>query len=82
MADYHKKTIAEGLQQYDNNQHSWQYYMDLAWEGLAGELKNLNDPNGDSTFTTQAWNNLSLSEQNRIISNVRKEKENGSKNCE
>jgi hypothetical protein len=82
MADYYRKTIAEGLQQYDNNQNSPEFYMDLAWEGLAGELTNLNDPNGDSTFTTQAWNNLSLSEQNRIINTVRNEKENGSKSCE
>lgn len=34
MATHYRGTIADVLKVYDNNQHSYQFYMDLAWEGL------------------------------------------------
>jgi hypothetical protein len=74
MAEHYRQTIAEGLRQYDGGQHSWQFYKDLAWEGLAEELRDQNDSDGNSTFTTQAWDTLSLTEQNRIKNTIEDEK--------
>ena len=34
MAAHYRSTIAGVLAEFDNNQHSHQFYMDLAWEGL------------------------------------------------
>ena len=34
MATHYRSTIADILAEFDNNQHSYQFYMDLAWEGL------------------------------------------------
>lgn len=34
MATHYRETIADVLKSFDNNQHSNQFYMDLAWEGL------------------------------------------------
>jgi len=37
MATHYRETIAGVLKDFDNNQHSNQFYMDLAWEGLIYE---------------------------------------------
>lgn len=81
MADFYRETIAKGLQQYDNSQHSWQFYMDIAWEGLSSNLNDQNDPNGNFSYSTEAWNGLSIEEQNRIEKVIKNEKGNGNKNC-
>lgn len=81
MADYYRETIAEGLKQYDNNQRSWQYYMDLAWEGLS-EINDANTPGSSTDFYTEAWKKLSPSSQQRVLATITNEKQNGSKICE
>ena len=45
MADYYRSTIAKGLMQFDNGQHSDQFYDDMAWEGLANIVDANNRPN-------------------------------------
>ena len=66
MATHYRKTISNILRTFDNNQHSSQFYNDLAWEGLQG---------------TTAWNKLSNSERNRIIIVIKEYKSTGNKNC-
>ncbi|WP_407268041.1 hypothetical protein [Tenacibaculum maritimum] len=66
MAAHYRRAIVDILKVFDNNQHSNQFYDDLAWEGLHG---------------TVAWNNLSSSERNRIINVINRYKTNGKKNC-
>ncbi len=34
MTQHYRQTIAGVLREFDNNQHSNQFYLDLAWEGL------------------------------------------------
>lgn len=53
IASHYRQTIADILKEFDNNQHSDQFYMDLAWEGL------------DKSSIT-AWVDLGLTEQQRI----------------
>lgn len=53
MANHYRSTIADILKKYDNNQHSYQFYMDLAWEGL--KYPNI-----------KAWSDLPQSEKNKI----------------
>jgi len=79
MADFYRGTIASGLKQYDNAQHSDQFYNDIAWEGLS-EIKDANG-NQDKIFT-EAWKKLTPSEQTRIENVIKEEKENGDKSCE
>lgn len=78
MADHYRATIAKGLKQFDNGQHSDAYYNALAWEGLS-EIK---DKNGDgSLIYTEAWKKLTDSEQATILQTITNEKANGNKNC-
>lgn len=81
MADFYRETIAEGLKQYDNSQHSWQYYMDLAWEGLS-EIVDENNVEGNAIIYTEAWSKLSDSDKQRVLTTISNEKQNGSKICE
>lgn len=81
MADFYRKTIAEGLQQYDNNQHAPQFYMDLAWEGLS-QIIDANNTDNPSSIYTEAWKKLSSSDQERVLLTIANEKRNGSKECE
>lgn len=81
MADFYRKTIAEGLQQYDNNQHAPQFYMDLAWEGLS-QIIDANNTDNPSSIYTEAWKKLSSSDQERVLQTIANEKRNGSKECE
>ncbi|MFI0431210.1 hypothetical protein [Mariniflexile sp. HMF6888] len=79
MAEYYRGTIAEGLKQFDNGQHSDGFYDALAWEGLS-EIKDLNG-NQDKIFT-EAWKELSPSEQQEVLDTISSEKQNGNKTCE
>ena len=79
MADYYRSTIAKGLKQYDNGQHSNQFYNDMAWEGLA----NIKDANGvQDEIYTEAWKKLTTTEKNRIKNTITTEKDNGNKACQ
>lgn len=78
MAAFYRTTIAEGLKQFDNAQHTDEYYDALAWEGLS-EIKDANN-NHDLIYTT-AWNELSSEEQTTILQIITDEKQNGSKIC-
>ncbi len=57
MATHYIKTIADILKEFDNSQHSDQFYNDIAWEGLIYE-------NGNNAIYT--WTSKSLEEKNRI----------------
>lgn len=66
MAALYRQTIAEGLRQYDSNQHSDPFYNDLAWEGL---------------HNTTVFNGFSKDEQTRIANVINNDKKNGNKTC-
>ena len=68
MATHYRETIAGALQEFDNSSHPWQFYMDLAWEGLR-----------DSNVSS--WNSLSSSEKNRITTVINNFRQTGSKAC-
>lgn len=78
MADYYRSTIAKGLKQYDNAQHSDQFYNDMAWEGLANIVDANNQPN---QIYTEAWKKLTPTEKKRIENTITNEKKNGNKTC-
>ena len=79
MAAYYRETIAQGLKQYDNGQHTDAFYNALAWEGLS-EIKDAN--NNHEMIYTEAWNKLTLTEQTAILQIITNEKQNGSKECQ
>ncbi|MEH6657786.1 hypothetical protein [Leeuwenhoekiella marinoflava] len=78
MADFYRGTIAKGLKQFDNGQHSDQFYDDMAWEGLANIVDANSRPN---EIYTEAWKKLTIDEQNRIKNTIINEKNNGNKTC-
>jgi hypothetical protein len=78
MAAFYRETVAQGLKQYDNAQHSDAFYDALAWEGLA-QFKDLN--NDSELIYSEAWKELSSSEQQQILYIISNEKQNGSKEC-
>jgi hypothetical protein len=53
MASHYRKTIADILKDFDNNQRQNQFYLDIAWEGL---IKS----------NISSWTDLSQQEQDRI----------------
>jgi len=57
MATHYRQTIADILKEFDNSQHSDQFYMDIAWEGLIYEK---------GTNAIYAWTSLSTDEKERI----------------
>ncbi|MFZ3575828.1 hypothetical protein [Tenacibaculum finnmarkense] len=77
MAAHYIGTIAKGLKQYDNAEHSNQYYNDLAWNGLYKISNGANNP----PIFTDAWNTLTPSEKTRIKNTISSEHTNGSKIC-
>lgn len=78
MAAHYRETIATGLKQFDNGQHSDSYYNALAWEGLA----QYKDANGNHELIySEAWDKLSTTEQQEILNIISNEKQNGSKDC-
>ncbi|WP_318311119.1 hypothetical protein [Flagellimonas crocea] len=66
MAAHYRSAIVDILKEMDSNQHSDQFYDDLAWEGL---------------HNTVAWNSLSNSERTRITNVISNFKLIGNKNC-
>ncbi|MFD0834674.1 hypothetical protein ACFQ0I_02775 [Mariniflexile aquimaris] len=79
MAAYYRETIAAGLKQFDNGQHTDEYYNALAWEGLS-EIEDAN--NSHALIYTQAWQKLMIAEQQKVLQIITDEKANGSKECE
>ncbi len=78
MAAHYRQTIVEGLKYFDNNNHTEEYYNAIAWEGLA----QIKDKNGDNELIyTEAWKELSLSEQSKILQIISNEKKYGNKDC-
>jgi len=67
MVDYYRSTIAKDLKQFDNNQHSNQYYNDLAWNGLYKISNSANNP----PILTDVWNTLSESKKTRIKNTIK-----------
>ena len=59
MATHYRQTIADILKDFDNNQHSNQFYMDLSWEGLRYD-----GTTGNNAIYT--WTSLPPSEKERI----------------
>lgn len=53
MANHSRETIADIIQRFDRFQHSRQFYMDLAWEGLMYD-------------DIAAWANKSGAEKRRV----------------
>ncbi|MGB0198905.1 MAG: hypothetical protein ACPF80_02585 [Flavobacteriaceae bacterium] len=78
MAAFYIETIAQGLKQFDNGQHSDTFYEALAWEGLA-QYKDAN--NNHELIFSEAWKKLSPNEQQEILNTITNEKQNGSKEC-
>jgi len=66
MANHYINVIADALADFDNNQHSYQFYKDISWVGLQ---------------STDGWNNLSSSEKARINNIIKNFNNNGSKTC-
>jgi len=72
MASHYRKTIADMLQEFDNNRLSYSIYEAIAWAGL-GKL--------DYNQSTIAWDNLSPSEKQTITSLINQYFFNGPSNC-
>ena len=66
MAAHYRETIVNILKEFDNSQHTDQFYNDLSWVGLQG---------------TVSWNSLSGNDTTRIIQTLQNNKQNGNKNC-
>ena len=56
MAEHYRHTIANVLEEYDNYNRAYDFYLDLSWEGL---MKN-------QDYTNIAWETLADSVKNRI----------------
>lgn len=67
MAELYRGIIIEGIKAYDEENHTDQFYSDLAWIGL---------------FDSEDYRALGASEINRIESVQNSFLETGNKNCE
>jgi len=72
MAEHYIEVIADIVGEFDNNNLNPEIYEDIAWAGL----RKLEDGN-----YSVAWNNLTESEQNRILNNLSQYFFNGRNNC-
>ena len=72
MANHYRSTIADIIQQFDNNRLPRSTYEDITWVGL-GKL--------DTNITTIAWDNLSPEAKARINRLISENFYNGPKNC-
>lgn len=72
MAQHYRSTIADIAQQFDYNTKDRQVYEDITWAGLR-ILEN-----GISSI---AWDNLSTTEQQRILTNLSNFFHNGTNEC-
>ncbi len=61
MAQHYRSTIADIAQQFDDNTQERQVYEDIAWAGLRILENGIN---------SIAWDNLSTTEQQRILTNL------------
>ena len=78
MARFYRETIAKGLKQYDNAQHTDDFYDALAWEGLA----QYKDVNGNQELIySEAWSKLTETKQQEILNIISNEKKYGIKTC-
>ncbi|MGG8498097.1 hypothetical protein ACQY1Q_16955 [Tenacibaculum sp. TC6] len=72
MATHYRTTIADIIQNFDNNRLSRSTYESIAWAGL-GEIEN--------NQSTVAWQNLTSIEQQAIIDTLNQYFFNGTSNC-
>ena len=56
MAEHYRHTIANVLEEYDNYNRAYDFYLDLSWEGLMT----------NKDYTNIAWKNIADSEKARI----------------
>lgn len=66
MAAHYIEVISDIVSEFDNNNHSRQFYEDIAWEGL---------------HKTSSWNSLNSNERSRILKNIENLKNSGNKIC-
>jgi len=81
MAAHYINTIANGLSQFDGGSHQLSYYKDIAWIGL-WKVPNYNTADPNDFIETQAWKDLSTSEQNRIKNAVANFQSTENTNCQ
>lgn len=67
MAAHYIKVIADMLQEFDNQEHSRQFYEDISWGGLMGYGKPFNHNTGLYPNSTKAWIDLGREERLRIL---------------
>ena len=77
MAQHYRNTIADIVQEFDNNSLPRSVYEDISWAGL----RIIDNPNISGSESSIAWSNLDSQEKSRIISNVSKYFHNGTQNC-
>ena len=72
MAEHYRSMIVDALKDFDNNQHTNEFYKALAWAGLKGTGAT-NPTTGLPLNATEAWKNLTPTQRadiNSIISNT------------
>ncbi|CAM1363943.1 hypothetical protein [Tenacibaculum xiamenense] len=72
MATHYRNTLADIIQDFDNNYLSRSTYEAIAWAGL-GEIEN--------NQSTVAWQNLTFAEQQAITNILNEHFFNGTSNC-
>ena len=72
MASHYRGTIADIIEEFDNSSKSRQVYEDLSWAGLRILENGIN---------SIAWDNLSTTEQQRILTNLSNFFHNGTNEC-
>lgn len=81
MAAHYINTIANGLSLFDGASHPLSYYEDIAWIGL-WKVPNYNTADPNDFIETQAWKDLSTSEQNRIKNAIANFQSTENTNCQ
>ena len=72
MANHYRSSIADIIQQFDNNRLPRASYESVAWVGL-GKL--------DTNVTTIAWDNLSVVEKDAVTKLINEHFYKGPSNC-
>lgn len=81
MAAHYINTIANGLSLFDGGSNQLSYYKNIAWVGL-WKVPDYTTDDPDDFIETQAWKDLSSSEQNRIKSAISNFKATENTNCQ